>query len=429
MTGSGFSRCWALSISFLVLLLLAPATYAQQISVAPSALGFGNVLVGSTRSQTVSITNAGSRELTLSRAGVNGTGFSISGLALPLSLSAGKSAVLTVIFSPPAVGSDSGSVWVSASSTSRRRYHRSIATVSLTGSGVTGAAGQITASPAALSFGSLLSGQSQTLSATLTNTGTSGVMISQASSSSAAFAVGGLTLPASLSAGHSLTFNVVFTPTVAGAVSGQLAISSNASNSQLTVALSGNCAAPGQLTLAPGTLNFGSVATGSSSALTGTLTASGSSVTVSSVNSTSAEFLVTGISLPATVAAGMSMPYTVTFRPQASGTATASLSFQSNAAGSPSTEMLTGNGTGAVQHTVSLSWNSSTTSGVVGYNLYRGTVSGGPYTQVASRNAGSSYTDSSVAAGQTYFYVVTSVDGSGTESIYSNQAQAVVPTP
>ncbi len=78
---------------------------------------------------------------------------------------------------------------------------------------------------------------------------------------------------------------------------------------------------------------------------------------------------------------------------------------------------------------VSLLWNASTTSGVVGYNLYRGTMSGGPYTQVASRNTSSTYTDSTVVAGQTYFYVVTSVDGSGRESVYSNQAQAVVPTP
>lgn len=429
MTGSGFSRCWALSIPLSVFLLLAPATYAQQISAAPSALGFGNVLVGSSRSQTVSITNAGSRELTLSRAGVNGSGFSISGLTFPLSLSAGKSAVLNVIFTPPAVGSETGSVWVSASSTSRRRYRRSTATVALTGAGIPGTAGQIAASPAALSFGSLLTGQSQTLSATLSNTGTSAVTISQASTSSAAFAVGGLTLPASLSAGHSLTFSVVFTPTVAGAVSGQLTISSNASNSRVNVALSGSGAASGQLTLAPGTLNFGSVATGSSAALAGTLTASGSSVTVSSANITSAEFVVSGIALPAIVAAGRSMPYTVTFRPQASGTATASLSFQSNAASSPITQVLTGSGTAAVQHTVSLSWNSSASSGVVGYNLYRGTVSGGPYAQVASRTAGSAYTDSTVAAGQTYFYVVTSVDGSGTESVYSNQAQAVVPTP
>jgi hypothetical protein len=392
-------------------------------------LGFGNVLVGSSRSQTVSITNTGSRDISLSRAEVTGSGFSISGLAFPLFLSAGKSAVLNVIFTPPTVGSDSGSVWVSASSTSRKHYRRSSAVVALTGSGITGTAGQISASPAALSFGSLLAGQSQSLSATLTNTGTSGVSISQASTSNAAFAVSGLSLPASLSAGHSLTFNVVFTPTVIGVASGQLTISSNASNAQLTVALSGSVATPGQLSLAPGTLNFGSVATGSSAALAGTLTASGSPVTVSSVNSTSAEFVVSGISLPAIIAVGTSIAFTVTFRPQASGTATASLAVQSNAVNSPLAEVLTGNGTGVVQHTVDLSWNASTSSGVVGYNLYRGTVSGGPYTQVVSRNAASTYTDGTVAAGQTYFYVVTSVDGSGAESVYSNQAQAVVPTP
>jgi fibronectin type 3 domain-containing protein len=91
--------------------------------------------------------------------------------------------------------------------------------------------------------------------------------------------------------------------------------------------------------------------------------------------------------------------------------------------------MLTGSGTGTVQHAVSLSWTSSTSAGVVGYNLYRGTVSGGPYTQIVSRDSAPTYSDNTVVGGQTYFYVVTSVDGSGAESVYSNQAQAVVPTP
>jgi hypothetical protein len=275
----------------------------------------------------------------------------------------------------------------------------------------------------------MLVGQSQTLSATLTNTGTADVSVSQASSSSAAFSVSGLTLPASLSAGHSLTFSVVFRPTSAGTVSGQLAITSNASNPQLNIAMSGSCTSAGQLSVAPSTLNFGSVAIGSHTALAGTLTATNSPVTVSSASSSSGEFVLSGISLPATVAAGQSLPYTVTFSPQASGTATASLSFLSNAASSQTTEMLTGSGTAGVQHTVSLSWSAGTSAGVVGYNLYRGTVSGGPYTQIVSHDSASAYSDNTVVGGQTYFYVVTSVDGTGAESVYSNQAQAVVPTP
>ena len=80
-------------------------------------------------------------------------------------------------------------------------------------------------------------------------------------------------------------------------------------------------------------------------------------------------------------------------------------------------------------HIVDLSWTAST-SVVAGYNIYRGTVSGGPYTRInASLEPATLYTDSAVQAGQTYYYVTTAVDASGVESGYSNVVQAVVPTP
>lgn len=83
-----------------------------------------------------------------------------------------------------------------------------------------------------------------------------------------------------------------------------------------------------------------------------------------------------------------------------------------------------------VQHSVSLSWTASTSSNLAGYNVYRGTVSGGPYTRVnGSTIAGTSYVDTNVSSGATYFYVTTAVQTNGVESGYSNQAQAVVPTP
>jgi hypothetical protein len=82
-----------------------------------------------------------------------------------------------------------------------------------------------------------------------------------------------------------------------------------------------------------------------------------------------------------------------------------------------------------VQHTVTLTWTASTSS-VSGYNAYRGTVSGGPYTKInTALEAATSYVDNTVQSGTTYFYVVTSVDSSGTESAFSNQVSAVVPTP
>ncbi len=81
-------------------------------------------------------------------------------------------------------------------------------------------------------------------------------------------------------------------------------------------------------------------------------------------------------------------------------------------------------------HSVTLTWNASTSANVAGYNVYRGTASGGPYTKLNSSLVPSlTYQDTTVQSGQTYYYVTTAVDGSGNESTYSNQAQAVIPYP
>jgi hypothetical protein len=232
-----------------------------------------------------------------------------------------------------------------------------------------------------------------------------------------------------LSAGQSVTFAVVFAPSATGTNSGTLAIASNASNPVLSVGLSGAGAAAGQLQLTPTALNFGNVVTGASATLNGTLSASGSSVTVSGASLSSAEFSVSGISLPMTLAAGKSAPFTVTFLPNATGTASGTLAFASNASNGSVQETLSGSGTAPAQHTVNLSWSPSTTTSVVAYNVYRSGVSGGPYAQLSTMDANAAYSDTSVSAGQTYYYVVTSVDGTGAESAYSNQAKAAVPTP
>jgi hypothetical protein len=83
-----------------------------------------------------------------------------------------------------------------------------------------------------------------------------------------------------------------------------------------------------------------------------------------------------------------------------------------------------------VQHTVSLNWTASTSPNITGYNIYRATESGGPYTKVnASLDAGTSYADKTVSSGGTYYYVTTAVNSSSVESGYSNQAEAEVPRP
>jgi len=83
-----------------------------------------------------------------------------------------------------------------------------------------------------------------------------------------------------------------------------------------------------------------------------------------------------------------------------------------------------------VNHQVTLNWIASTST-VAGYNVYRGTTSGGPYSILNSSlvTGSTAYTDSTVASGQTYYYVTTAVDASNNQSAYSNEAQAVVPYP
>ena len=75
---------------------------------------------------------------------------------------------------------------------------------------------------------------------------------------------------------------------------------------------------------------------------------------------------------------------------------------------------------------VLLSWNGTTDcdgAPVSGYNLYRSTTPGGPYTKVnTSLITASQYDDTSVANGITYYYVVTSVDAQDYESVHSQEA-------
>ena len=79
-------------------------------------------------------------------------------------------------------------------------------------------------------------------------------------------------------------------------------------------------------------------------------------------------------------------------------------------------------------HSVSLTWMPSSTTGV-SYNVYRGTATGGPYNLLKSGVSTMNYTDSNVQSGSTYYYVTTAVDASGSQSVYSDEAQAVIPMP
>lgn len=87
-------------------------------------------------------------------------------------------------------------------------------------------------------------------------------------------------------------------------------------------------------------------------------------------------------------------------------------------------------GAGAVPHYVVLNWIASMSANIAGYNVYRGSSPGGPYTKAnSSLIVGTTFTDGLVAAGNTYYYVSTAVDSSNNESAYSNEAAVTAPSP
>jgi Abnormal spindle-like microcephaly-assoc'd, ASPM-SPD-2-Hydin len=290
-------------------------------------------------------------------------------------------------------------------------------------------AGTLTANPASVAFGNINLLNNNTKSVTLTNTGTGSVTISQIVVIGLGISTNGITTPMTLSAGQSTVLSIVYSPTLLGLVAGTVSVVSNATNSPSVIVATGTGVQP-QLTASPSTLNFGNVTVGSSGTQTITLSnAGGAAVSISQVGVSGTGYTMNGLTMPMSLAAGASSSFTVQFAPTAAGSVSGGVSVTSNTPNSPTLVGLSGIGTAVVSHSVSLTWNASTST-VVGYNVYRGSVSGGPYTLLTSTPNGSlSYTDTTVVGGQTYFYVVTAVDASGNESVVSNEASVVIPTP
>jgi hypothetical protein len=394
-----------------------------QLVISPTSMALGSVRIGATMAQSATLINSGTAAVTIRQATVNGRGFKMSGISFPLTLVAGQRKTFSVIFAPQSAGSATGSIAVTTDTSSA---------VSLPVSGVAVAnpasAGVLSTSDSSLDFGSVAVNATANQSETLTNSGGSNVTISQATVSGNGFSAKGLTLPMTLAPGQSFTFGAAFTPQSGGSAAGSISVVSDASDSTINITLAGTGAVSGQLAVSPGALNFGNVTVGQTKSLTASITATGSAITVSAAGMSTSEFTISGLSLPITLAAGKSASFTITFKPQSSGAASATGSFTSNASNPSAQQSLTGSGAAAPQHSVALNWNPSPST-VVGYNVYRGTTSGGPYSQITSMNGDTSYVDSAVQSGQTYFYVTRAVDGAGKESANSNQTQAAIPTP
>lgn len=389
------------------------------LSSAPTSLSFGDVKVGATVTQNLVITNTGTSDVTITQINLNAKDVTVSGATLPVTVSATQSLNLTVQYKPQTPGAVSGNV------TLVDPQGGSFA-VSVAGNGLQGI---LTAGPSPIVFGNVVEGLSNSQQVQIINSGTGRLTISQATINGSGFSINGLNVPLILAAGQGTNFSVLFAPQSAGAVTGILKLDSDGANSSNIINLSGTGVAPVRtLSVSQASLDFGSVAVGSTSSQAVILGNTGNSpVTVSQISKNGAAFALTGAATPIVLSPAQSTSITVNFNPAAAGSASGSVTVVSDATGSPNTVTLSGRGFAPSPHTVFLTWTASTST-VSGYYVYRSTIDGTGYTRLnASTVSSLDYTDSQLQSGLTYYYVTTAVDGAGLESDYSNQTSAIIP--
>jgi hypothetical protein len=410
-----------------------PAAGFALLDVTPLSVNFGNVATGSTGQQGINIVNTGTASAKIERITMKGSGFSVKGMSVPLTIEAGKSASFTADFVPGSTGAASGSISLVTDASP---------TPIVIGLDGTGAGALIAVTPASGSFGEVVVGSELSEPLELKASGNANIKITKVSTTGAGFSVSGLAVPLTVSPGQTVSFLAKFKPGAAGNVSGAISITSTAEDSLVTVDLAGKGTTPVvSLSVTPAALSFGSVAVGKTASQEVTLKSTGNAdVNVKSVSVFGNGFSVSGGS-NITLAAGQSSTVTVKFDPSKSGSASGTVTVASNVPGAPAKISVSGSGSSsgsgsagsqsdvAAQHTVTLQWDPSTTS-VVGYYVYRAFVALGPFSKLNSASATSTnFTDATVTGGLTYYYVVTAVDSEHVESAFSNQVVVTIPQP
>jgi len=389
------------------------------LSANPTSLSFGSVNAGDASSKSVTLTNSGTANVTISQVTVSAKDVAASGVATPLTLTPGQSQTMNVTFDPSAAETVSGNITVASTQGTNT-------VISVSGTGIQAG---VTLTPASANFGSVTVGSTNSQTIQISNPGNGVLTITQANVIGSGFSTTGLTLPLSINPGLSSTFNAEYQPAAAGSASGSITFVSNAATSPTVVALTGTgVAATEILTLSTNAVSFGNVTNGTSSTQPVTITNTGNSnVQISAIAAAGTGYTLSGASVPVTLTPSQKLTFSVIFSPTATGSVSGSVTITSNATGSPATITLSGSGVVTVTHSVSLSWTASTST-VSGYNVYRSLTSGTGYTKLnGSLVSVVDYTDSTVANTTTYYYVTTAVDGSGNESINSNEAVAAIP--
>jgi Abnormal spindle-like microcephaly-assoc'd, ASPM-SPD-2-Hydin len=276
-------------------------------------------------------------------------------------LQPGQQLPVTVTFDPTTAGTDSGTLTITSDDPSGP------AAVSLGGTGTATTTPHLTVSPTVVNFGNVPLNVASTQPVTLTSTGSAAVTINAATVTGPGFSVSGASFPVTLNPNQSVTLQMQFDPTAAGAASGQMTVTSNSTTggtTQVTLSGTGTAATTPQLTVSTQSLSFGNVTVDSSATLPLTLTSSGSApVTVSAATLSGTGFTDSGATFPMTLNPNQSVTLQVKFNPTAAGGVTGQLTISSSSStGATTVVQVSGTGTATTGTTPQLLFSSTALS-------------------------------------------------------------------
>jgi hypothetical protein len=318
---------------------------AAKLALSTNSLNFGSVLVHGSSTQAVTIENSGQSDMQISQIAVTGSGFSVSAVAIPVTVPAGQSMALQTRFAPTAAGTVSGAITVTSNAVNPR------SSVTLSGRGV-GATYTMSLAPASVSFGNINVGSSTTQSVQLSNTGSTSVTLTQISASGSGISVSGVATPLTLAPSQGVTLTVKYSPTASGATAGSVTVTNN-DGVNATEAVTGTAVQAG-LNVTPASASFGSVVIGNTNSQTMQIKNSGTAnLTISQATATGSGLSLTGLSLPLTLSPGQSGNFNVQYAPRVAGSVSGAVSIVSNAPNSPTNVAVSGTGVAAT-YTISV---------------------------------------------------------------------------
>ena len=405
-SAGGVSKSFALQLNAAV----------PTLTISPGSLTFGNVTVNTASTLPVTLTSTGTAPVTVNSAALSGTGFTMSGATFPVTLNPTQSLTLNVQFDPATAGAVTGQLTIRSNSSTNGTV-----IISLTGTGMV----PVALSALSCSNASFTGFGSDTCTVTLIGAaGTGGVSVALASSNAAVTVPATVVVPANASGAG-------FTATVLPVTTGQaVTLTASSGGVSKSFVLQLNAAVP-TLTISPASLAFGDVTVNKPLTLPVTLTSTGTaSVTINSAALSGTGFTVSGATFPVTLNPSLGITLDVQFDPTTPGAVTGQLTIKSNSSTNGTVVIiLTGTGE-TVSYQVDLSWEAPISSAdpVAGYNIFRSTGGSSAYQLLnSSLDTQTTYVDSNVQSGQTFDYIVKSVDASGVESTPSNQIVVTIP--